>query len=263
MPIRKESCTPVTGHTANSGLEPQSGKKQFALLVDSYVRDLFTTGIILQRLNYDVYIVNSAEDALRIIDAASPALVMSELSLPRTTGLELLVRIKQDPRTKDIPVIIHTASDDPKHKTHCLAAKCSAFLRKPAEPDVLYAAIQQATEATPRSFIRLRTLLPANVGGRAAVGNMEGTEYVSELSEKGLFVHTLSPRQVNAVLPVTLMIHSVPVKLRATVLYSITMSPGLKREPGMGMKFQEISDTDLELIRNFIKGQIMKDIPTQ
>jgi hypothetical protein len=76
-------------------------------------------------------------------------------------------------------------------------------------------------------------------------------------------VHTLSPRQVNAVLPVTIMIHSMPVKLRATVLYSIPLAPGLTREPGMGMKFFEMSVTDRELIRNFIKGQIMKDIPTQ
>ncbi len=253
----------MTSHGAKSEQQTPHGKKPFALLVDGYVRDLFTTGIILQRLDYDVYIVNSAEDAIRIIDAAAPALVMTELSLPRTSGLELLVRIKQDPRTKDIPVIIHTANDDPNQKAHCLAAKCSDFLMKPAEADALYASIQHATEATPRRNIRLRTLLPANVGGRAAVGNIEGTEYVSELSEQGLFVHTLSPRPVNTVLPVTLMIHSMPVKLRATVLYSIAVSPGLRREPGMGMKFLEISPTDLELVRNFIKGQIMKDIPTQ
>ncbi len=241
---------------------PES-KKLFALLVDGYVRDLFTTGHILQRLDYDVYIVNSAEDALRIIEAAAPALVITELSLARMSGLELLVRIKQDPKTKDIPVIIHTANDDPKQKTYCLAAKCASYLKKPAEPDALYASIQHATEITPRQYIRLRTLLPAMVGGRAAAGNAEGTEYVSELSEKGIFVHTLSPRQVNAVLPVTIMIHSVPVKLRATVLYSIPLGPGLTREPGMGMKFCEISPADRELIKNFIKGQIMKDIPTQ
>jgi CheY-like chemotaxis protein len=263
-PVREGARTSVTRVAATgSEKQPPEGNKQFALLVDGFVKDLFSTGIILQRLDYDVYIVNSAEDALRIMEAASPALVITELTLPRMSGLELLVRIKQDPKTREIPVIIHTANRDPKQESHCLAAKCAAFLKKPAEPDALYASIQHATEITPRQYIRLRTLLPANVGGRAAAGDDSGTEYVSELSEKGIFVHTLSPRPINTVVPVTMMIHSMPVRLKATVLYSIAMSPGLTKEPGMGMKFFEISPTDLELIRNFIKGQIMKDIPTQ
>ena len=243
-------------------LKPDKAK-HYALLVDGYVRDLFATGQILQRLDYEVYIVNNAEDALRLIDTAAPAMVISELSLPRMSGLELLVRVKQDIRTKTIPVIIHTSSGDAKREEHCLAAGCASFLRKPVEPDALYAAIQHATETTPRQFIRMKTLLPVNVTGRASVGEAASTEYVSELSENGIFVHTLSPRPVNSVLHVTMIIHSIPVKVRAIVLHSIPLSRGLAREPGMGMKFLEISPTDRELVRNFIKGQIMKDISTQ
>lgn len=84
-------------------------KTSFALLVDGYVRDLFTTGMILQRIGYDVFIANTGEDALRIIDAALPVLMIHELALPQMSGLELLVRIKHDPRTKSIPVSRHKA----------------------------------------------------------------------------------------------------------------------------------------------------------
>jgi CheY-like chemotaxis protein len=236
-------------------------KKSFAILVDGYVRDLFTTGMILQRLDYDVYITNTAEDALKVIDAALPALVITELTLPQMSGLEMLVRMRHDPRTRDIPVMIHTALDDPNRERMCRASGCVAFLKKPADPGALYSVIQQATEITPRQHIRLRTLLPVRVGGVAAAGNTISTEYVSELSEKGIFVCTLSPRPVNAVFPVTLMIHSIPVKLKAMVLRTVIMNRGLFEEPGMAMKFVEISPTDLELLRNFIKGQIMRDIP--
>jgi CheY-like chemotaxis protein len=237
--------------------------KSFALLVDGYVRDLFTTGLILQRLDYDVYITNTAEDAFKIIDAALPALVITELSLPQMSGLEMLVRMRHDPRTRDIPVMVHTSQDDPNREQMCRASGCAAFLKKPADPGVLYRVIQQATEATPRRHIRLRTLLPVRVGGLAAAGTTVSTEYVSELSENGIFVSTLSPRPVNAVLPVTLMIHSIPVKLKAMVLRTVIMNRGLFEEPGMALKFVEISPTDLELLRNFIKGQIMRDIPAQ
>jgi CheY-like chemotaxis protein len=238
-------------------------KKSFAILVDGYVRDLFTTGMILQRLDYDVYITNTAEDALKVIDAALPALVITELSLPQMSGLEMLVRMRHDPRTKNIPIMIHTSLDDPNREKMCRASGCAAFLKKPADPGALYSVIQQATEVTPRKHIRLRTLLPVRVGGLTATGTTVSTEYVSELSENGLFVCTLSPRPVNAVFPVTLMIHSIPVKLKAMVLRTVVMNSGLFEEPGMAMKFVEISPTDRELLRNFIKGQIMRDIPTQ
>jgi CheY-like chemotaxis protein len=238
-------------------------KKSYALLVDSYVRDLFATGMILQRLDYDVYIANSGEDALKIINAALPELIITELSLQQMSGLELLVHLRHDPATKTIPVIIHTSAGDQKKEEHCRAAGCAAFLKKPAELDALYSAIQQATEETPRRFVRLRTLLPVRVGGHTSSDAAGSVEFVSELSENGVFVRTLNPRPINTVVPVNLIIHSIPIKLKAVVLRSIIMSQGLFKEPGMGLKFVEISETDRELLRNFIKGQIMKDITTQ
>ena len=138
-------------------------KKTYALLVDSFVRDLFATGMILRRLDYDVYIANSGEDALKIIEAAAPELIITELSLQQMSGLELLIHLRHDPVTKSIPVIVHTAVDDKKKEEHCRACGCAAFLKKPAELDTLYSAIQQATKETPRQFIRLRTLLPVRV----------------------------------------------------------------------------------------------------
>lgn len=237
-------------------------KKGYALLVDSYVRDLFATGMILQRLDYDVYIANSGEDGLRIIDAAMPEIVITELSLHQMSGLELLVHLKHTPATKAVPVIIHTSSEDRKQEEHCRASGCAAFLKKPAEINELYSAIQHATENSPRQFIRLRTLLPVRVGGHVSPDAANSVEFVSEISENGLFVRTLHPRPVNSVLPVNLIIHSMAIKVKAVVLYSVTMKPGLFAEPGMGMKFVEISDANRELLRNFIKGQIMKDITT-
>jgi two-component system, cell cycle response regulator DivK len=235
-------------------------KKIYALLVDGYIRDLFATGMILQRLDYEVYIANSGEDALRIIDAAVPQLVITELSLHQMSGLELLVHLKHNPATKNIPVIIHTAIGDKKREEHCRVSGCAAFLKKPADIEALYAAIQRATEKTPRQFVRLKTLLPVRVGGQTSSGAANSVEFVSELSANGLFVRTMNPRPVNAVVPINLIIQSIPVKVKGMVVRSVTMSPGLFKEPGMGLKFVEISDTDRELLMNYIKGQIMQAV---
>jgi CheY-like chemotaxis protein len=235
-------------------------KKSYALLVDSYIRDLFATGVILQRLDYDVYIANSGEDALRIIDAAMPELVITELSLQYMSGLELLIHLRHTSATKAIPIIIHTASKDQKHEEYCRVSGCAAFLKKPAEVNALFSAIQQATKSTPRQFIRLRTLLPVRVSAQSLPEAANSVEFVSELSENGLFVRTLHPRPVDTVVPVNLAINSKAVKAKAVVLRSVTMKPGLFQDPGMGLKFIDISETDRELIRHFIKVQIMKDI---
>jgi CheY-like chemotaxis protein len=250
------------GSDGSDGKMPDR-KKSFALLVDGYVRDLFTTGMILQRLGCDVYIANTGEDAVRIIDAAIPLLMITELTLPQMSGLELLVRIKHDPRTKAVPIIVHTALNDPKREELCRASGCAAILKKPADPIVLYSVIQEATEATPRKHIRIKTLLPVRVGGLAPSGSTAGTEYISTLSENSIFVRTLTPRPIGAILPVNIIIHSIAIKLKAVVLRTFTMNRGMFKEPGMVMKFVEISETDRELLKNFIKGQIMKDIPAQ
>jgi CheY-like chemotaxis protein len=263
MTNHKEKPATTEQIIREAGDRGQERKKSFALLVDGFMKDLFATGMILQRLEYDVYIVNSAEDALRVIDAAEPALLITELSLPQMSGLELLVRIKHDPKVKTLPVIIHTAEGDTKRQELCRASGCAAFLKKPAEPGALYSAIQQATEITPRQHIRLKTLLPARVGGLDTSVSVYSTEYVSELSENGIFVRSLSPRPINSVLAVTIMIRTIPIKVKAVVLRSVPISSGLFREPGMGMKFVEISATDRELLKNVIMGQILKDIPSE
>jgi response regulator RpfG family c-di-GMP phosphodiesterase len=237
-------------------------RKSYALLVDGYVKDLFATGMVLQRLDYEVYIANSGEDALRLIGAALPELVITELSLQQMSGLELLVHLKHDPATREIPIIVQTAIGDRKREEHCRVSGCAAFLKKPVDLDDLFCAIQAATEVTPRRFIRLRTLLPVRVGGQASSETADSVEFVSELSEGGMFVRTMNPRPVNAVVPVTLIIQSMAVKLKAVVARKSELSPGLFKEPGMGMRFIEMPETSRELLRNFIKGQIMKEIAT-
>jgi CheY-like chemotaxis protein len=251
----------TTDHTVEeqSPLLPNRSLK-YALLVDGYVRDLFTTGMILQRLDYDVFIANSGEDALKLIEVALPELVITELSLNNMSGLELLFKLKHTPATKDIPVIIHTAIGDEKWEKHSRATGCAAFLRKPVDLEELYSAIQCATEDRPRQHVRLRTLLPVRVGGHQSPDAAASVEYISELSENGIFVRTLTPRPVNTVLPVNIIINSIPIKLRAVVVRRVSIGQGLFKEPGMGMQFVEISDPHRELLKNFIKGQILRDI---
>ncbi|HWR71564.1 MAG TPA: response regulator, partial [Nitrospirota bacterium] len=79
-------------------------KKRFLLVVDGNQRDLFTTGMLLQNFGYTVYTLHTGKEALEFLEVAVPALVILDIALSGTNGLELLRQIRKTPRTAGIPV---------------------------------------------------------------------------------------------------------------------------------------------------------------
>ncbi len=60
--------------------------------------------------------------------SALPALIVTDLSMPRLTGLELVRAVKSDERTRNIPIAIITSSDAPQHRDLVLAAGACSFV---------------------------------------------------------------------------------------------------------------------------------------
>ena len=232
------------------------------LLVDSSASILFYLAMLLRRLEYKVMTARSAEEALRIMEAETPSLVLTELYLPQMSGMLFLKTIKDSARFKAIPVVVLTAEKDPKMKDGCASLGSSAFLSKPVEPDVLYRTLQSVTESTPRANIRLNTSLKVIVGDSNAIGVAVRTECAIAISEGGVYIKTLYPQPRNALIHLRIFIHDWQIDAKAVVLYSFGLGEGSFQEPGMGMKFSEISDRDRALIRSFIKQQLTGDLGT-
>jgi CheY-like chemotaxis protein len=60
-----------------------------------------------------------------------PLLVLLDLNLPGLDGYQVLARLKADARTKHIPVIILTTTDDPRDIERCYALGCNVYITKP------------------------------------------------------------------------------------------------------------------------------------
>jgi two-component system chemotaxis response regulator CheY len=230
------------------------------LAVDSSASMIFFLVTLLTRLGYKVTAARSAEEALRMMEAEVPSLVLTEIALPRMNGISLLKRMQDTPLLKAVPVIILTSENDQGMKDTALRAGCTAYLNKPVEPDVLYRAMQAACESVPRQNIRLATSFKVIAGERTMLGGEPRTEYATALSEGGIYIRTLYSQSVNTLIPLTLFIKDRVMKAKAVVLYSYAMGQGPFKEPGMGMKFVEISEEDRFFIRNFIKEQLTADI---
>ncbi len=236
-------------------------KKRLLIIVDGDGAYLYYTSILLQRLEYTIHTAKSVAEVLEIMGIALPSLILTEISLlGGPGGLELLRQIKKNPATKSIPVIICTSSKDAAVKEACLREGCEAYLPKPIDPDLLYAAIQKATETTPRQYIRLTTCLEVLVGNDP-VAELAGISCVTALSENGMYVSTSKPLASGTQVPVAIFLPEAQVKAEGTVLYSFSGNEGPMRTPGMGIKFVRIRPEDQDRIRAFIRKELMQDLP--
>ena len=64
---------------------------------------------------------------------ALPLLLLLDLNLPGLDGYQVLTRLKADERTRHIPVIILTTTDEPYEIKRCYALGCNVYLTKPVE----------------------------------------------------------------------------------------------------------------------------------
>jgi CheY-like chemotaxis protein len=74
---------------------------------------------------------------------SQPYLVLLDLNLPGCPGVEVLARLKNDARTKHIPVIILTTTDDRYEIEACYALGCNAYFTKPVAYDQFVEVIQK------------------------------------------------------------------------------------------------------------------------
>lgn len=62
-----------------------------------------------------------------------PAVVLLDIGLPRLSGLEVLERLRADERTRLLPVVILTSSDDERDRLRGYEGGCNSFVLKPVE----------------------------------------------------------------------------------------------------------------------------------
>ena len=231
--------------------ERAARKKRFVLVVDNNQRDATYLGILLQNLGYNSTVTRSGEEALEVISIAAPALVITELVLPGMNGSDLYDRITRNPAMPSAPVIIATRIPDMESEDRCRRVGCAGYLNKPVQPADLYRAVQQALEPTPRQNIRIATSLKTSIDGRSA-----GADYITVLSDAGLFVRTLEPRPTGSKHTVTFLLEKRIIRADTVVLYAYRFDENPGKEPGMGMKFLNLSPIDRDLIQSFIREHV-------
>jgi CheY-like chemotaxis protein len=113
----------------------QSAKKILLVEDNNEVRELLA--LFMKRLGYKVV---EAATGLEAIDRAStvqPDLIMMDLRLPAMNGAETTARLKANPSTRDIPLLVITASGAGMVTQSALAAGAAEILHKPIDVTTL------------------------------------------------------------------------------------------------------------------------------
>lgn len=82
-------------------------------------------------------------DGTAKISGQQPMLILLDLNLPDTTGLEILAKLKSDDHLKKFPVIILTTTDDQREIQKCYDLGANVYITKPVDYDAFANAIRQ------------------------------------------------------------------------------------------------------------------------
>lgn len=108
-------------------------------------------GRMLEKNGYRVKLAADGMEAAELVTQHGCHLVITDLEMPRMTGYELMVQLRQSPTTRRIPVMVVTSRAGAKHRDRAMKEGATAFLTKPVQEDQLIAAVEQlmGTEARP------------------------------------------------------------------------------------------------------------------
>jgi chemosensory pili system protein ChpA (sensor histidine kinase/response regulator) len=108
-------------------------------------------GRMLEKNGYRVKLAADGMEAAELITQHGCHLVITDLEMPRMTGYELMVQLRQSPTTRRIPVMVVTSRAGAKHRDRAMKEGAAAFLTKPVQEDQLIAAVEQlmGSEARP------------------------------------------------------------------------------------------------------------------
>src|SRR6266850_4713749 len=100
---------------------------------------------------FDVLLAYNGRSALQIADSELPDVILLDVMMPLMDGFEVCRRLKGNPRTADVPVVMVTALSDVADRLRGLESGADEFLTKPVNDTALFARV--------RSLVRLKRMM--------------------------------------------------------------------------------------------------------
>ena len=172
--------------------------------------------------------------------------------MPGMDGDEVCKKIKSDPLTNTIPIIMVSSELDPGLPERCHAAGCDAFVAKPLKRDDLLDAIEKTIVIAKRRHPRIPTHLLSD----AWHGGQYLEMWIHSISKGGIFLEAEPAPSVGDELEVAFTLPGVEGKLKARVK---ARWQGILKEgspPGIGCQFIEIDSQMADTIGDYVNEKL-------
>jgi two-component system cell cycle response regulator len=144
------------------------------LIVDDVATNRIVMKVKLQVAGYQPVLAANAAACLDLAARDVPDLILLDLLLPDMSGIDVLTRLRADPLTRSVPVVMFSASQDAGARARAFRAGADEFLTKPIDDQTLLARI--------RSFMRARDQIES-------YGNPDGSIAMLGLAEAAATYH--------------------------------------------------------------------------
>ena len=204
-------------------LSADAVKGSLLLIVDDVPANLSILGDLLHDAGYQVKAATSGRAALRYAtQEPRPALIVLDVMMPEMDGYQVLAALRQNPLTRDIPVIFLTALDNARDEERGFQHGAADYITKPIKPDVVLARVRsQLLARLAGNWLRdQNAALEAEVARR-----MEENELIQAVSIRALahLAETRDPETGNHILRTQGYVRLLATRLQTHTRFAATL----------------------------------------
>jgi chemosensory pili system protein ChpA (sensor histidine kinase/response regulator) len=127
---------------AEAAVLDQRDRRTFALVVDDSITVRRVTQRLLERNGMRVLTAKDGVDAVSLLQENLPDIILLDIEMPRMDGYEVAAHVRNDPRLKDIPIVMITSRVSEKHRARAIELGVDDYLGKPYQESQLLDAIE-------------------------------------------------------------------------------------------------------------------------
>jgi chemosensory pili system protein ChpA (sensor histidine kinase/response regulator) len=126
--------------------ERSGDRRTFAMVVDDSITVRRVTQRLLERNGMRVLTARDGMDAVALLQDNVPDVILLDIEMPRMDGYEVAAHVRNDPRLKDVPIIMVTSRVGEKHRARAIELGVDDYLGKPYQEAQLLDAIAPLVE---------------------------------------------------------------------------------------------------------------------
>ncbi len=113
------------------------------LIIEDEKLIIVSTQMVLESVGFQVESATDGEEGIKKAKEVKPDLILLDIMMPGIDGWETLKRLKRDPDTQGIPVVIFTAREHARGHQKSAEMGAAGYFRKPFEPDELIELVEK------------------------------------------------------------------------------------------------------------------------